>query len=97
MFLILLVQTSIVTDNVMFRNIMKEFQRAGINNKVYNYQGSLTTPPCSQNVIWDILSVPQPVSVETYNLLKRIIKFNARYTQNIPGKVNLLSEACQKK
>ncbi|KAF8425246.1 alpha carbonic anhydrase [Tirmania nivea] len=78
-------------------NIMKEFQRAGINNKVYNYQGSLTTPPCSQNVIWDILSVPQPVSVETYNLLKRIIKFNARYTQNNPGKVNLLAEACQKR
>lgn len=76
---------------------MKEFQRAGINNKVYNYQGSLTFPPCSQNVIWDILSVPQAVSVETYNLLKRIIKFNARYTQNAPGKVNLLAEACQKR
>lgn len=79
------------------QNIMKEFQRHGINNKVYNYQGSLTIPPCSQNVIWDILSVPQPVSVETYNLLKRIIKFNARYTQNAPGKVNLISEACSKK
>jgi len=78
-------------------NIMKVFQKAGLNNKVYNYQGSLTTPPCTQNVIWDILSVPQPVSVETYNLLKKILKFNSRYTQNTPGRTNLLSEACSRK
>jgi len=78
-------------------NIMKIFQKAGINNKVYNYQGSLTTPPCSQNVIWDILSAPQPVSVETYNLLKKILKFNSRYTQNTPGKPNLVADACKKR
>ena len=76
---------------------MKVFQKAGVDNKVFNYQGSLTTPPCSQNVIWDIMSVPQFVSVETYNLLKKIMKFNARYTQNTLGKGNLLQEACQKR
>ncbi|KAF8470784.1 alpha carbonic anhydrase [Kalaharituber pfeilii] len=79
------------------RNIMKEFQRAGLDKKVYNYRGSMTAPPCSENVIWDVLSEPQYVSVETYNLLKKIIKFNSRYTQNKLGEGNLLAEVCSKK
>ncbi|KAI5803573.1 alpha carbonic anhydrase [Peziza echinospora] len=78
-------------------DIMKIFQDHGINNRVYNYHGSLTTPPCTQNVIWDVLSVPQKASTRTYNLFKRIIRFNSRYTQNVPGRGNLLVEACGKR
>ena len=31
----------------------------------WTYYGSLTTPPCSQTVLWTVLTEPLPVSVTT--------------------------------
>lgn len=59
-------------------------------NEIYHYTGSLTTPPCTEGVAWYISSKPLPLSVQSYNALKKVIKFNSRYTQNSPGKGNLL-------
>ena len=30
----------------------------------YHYEGSLTTPPCSQSVAWLLVNDPQPISKE---------------------------------
>lgn len=61
--------------------------------QLYEYQGSLTTPPCAQGVTFLILSAPLPIDVKTFNALKKIIKYNSRPTQNIPGKQNILQIA----
>lgn len=42
----------------------------------FRYQGSLTTPPCSQIVSWVVMSDPVPVSAE------QIATFAARYPNN---------------
>ena len=62
---------------------------------VYQYVGSLTTPPCSESVAWYLSSEPLVLDVDTYNRVKKIIKFNARYTQNMLGNTNLLMNEAQ--
>ncbi|KAJ7681920.1 putative carbonic anhydrase [Mycena polygramma] len=67
--------------------------RAVSSGRVYHYVGSLTTPPCAEGVTFLVLADPLPLDVRTYNALKRVLRFNARYTQNTLGKLNLLEVA----
>lgn len=54
------------------------------------YTGSLTTPPCTEGVLFLITQKPLPLNVATYNALKSVIRFNSRYTQNRLGQPSLL-------
>ncbi|KAJ5385801.1 hypothetical protein N7509_008342 [Penicillium cosmopolitanum] len=60
---------------------------------IYQYSGSLTTPPCTENVAWFISSEPLALSVRHFNAIKHVLKFNSRYTQNTPSEINLLEVA----
>ncbi|XP_010515745.1 PREDICTED: alpha carbonic anhydrase 1, chloroplastic-like [Camelina sativa] len=58
--------------------------------KFYRYVGSLTTPPCSENVIWTILGKVRSMSKEQVELLKSPLdtsfKNNARPCQPLNGR-----------
>jgi carbonic anhydrase len=54
------------------------------------YSGSLTTPPCDEDIAWHVSCRPLTISVATYQIVKDVVKFNARFTQNTPGEINLL-------
>ncbi|KAL0931879.1 carbonic anhydrase [Colletotrichum truncatum] len=60
---------------------------------VYQYDGSLTTPPCTQGIAWNVVAEPLTVDDATFRAAKKIMKFNARYTQNVPGQKNLLDHS----
>lgn len=47
----------------------------------YTYLGSLTTPPCTEGVLWLIFNTPVHVSHEQVASFARIYKMNARPTQ----------------
>jgi carbonic anhydrase len=62
-------------------------------SEVYQYGGSLTTPPCSESVSWNVVRSPLLIDPATYRQVKNILKFNSRYTQAATGTQNLLDEA----
>ncbi|KAF7338965.1 Carbonic anhydrase [Mycena venus] len=60
---------------------------------LFQYSGSLTTPPCKEGLTFLVMEEPLALDVKTYNALKKVIKFNARYSQNKLGEDNLLTVA----
>lgn len=49
----------------------------------YRYSGSLTTPPCSENVSWVVFREPLEISPAQFQQFEQIIHFNARPRQAI--------------
>lgn len=47
----------------------------------YTYMGSLTTPPCSEGVLWLVLKQPQQISSEQLAIFSRLYRNNARPVQ----------------
>jgi carbonic anhydrase len=43
------------------------------NYSIYTYRGSLTTPPCSESVTWNVLAEPVPVSATELDRLRELI------------------------
>ena len=57
------------------------------DQRYYQFMGSLTTPPCSENVLWMILKQPVTLSYEQMRLFAQQFPNNARPTQPINGRV----------
>lgn len=51
------------------------------NHLYYTYSGSLTTPPCSQDVRWLLLETPQTISEAQFESFASLFEFNARPVQ----------------
>ncbi len=53
----------------------------------YTYMGSLTTPPCSEGVMWMVMKQPQQLSAEQIAIFARMYPMNARPVQSIRGRM----------
>lgn len=53
----------------------------------YTFLGSLTTPPCSEGVLWLVLKSPVPVSKEQLSGFATIYKNNVRPVQPVNGRL----------
>ena len=53
----------------------------------FTYMGSLTTPPCSEGVLWMVLKNPVPVSAEQIGIFARLYPMNARPVQSASGRL----------
>ncbi len=53
------------------------------NHRFYRYEGSLTTPPCSETVVWTIMKEPIKVSEKSIAEFQKLYSANARPLQDI--------------
>lgn len=56
------------------------------DQRYYQFMGSLTTPPCTEGVLWMVLKEPTPVSREQIKLFTQLYPRNARPVQAVNGR-----------
>jgi carbonic anhydrase len=57
------------------------------DKRYYAYMGSLTTPPCSEGVLWMVMQQPVPIAQEQINVFARLYPMNARPIQSAAGRL----------
>jgi carbonic anhydrase len=53
----------------------------------FTYMGSLTTPPCSEGVLWMVMKKPVEVSTDQIGIFSRLYPMNARPVQSASGRL----------
>ncbi|WP_374491571.1 carbonic anhydrase [Zoogloea sp.] len=57
------------------------------NRNYYTYMGSLTTPPCSEGVLWMVMKQPMGLSQEQLSIFTKLYPMNARPIQSPKGRL----------
>lgn len=57
------------------------------NRGYYTYMGSITTPPCSEGVMWMVLRQPVPLTAQQISVFSRLYPMNARPLQAGSGRL----------
>jgi carbonic anhydrase len=53
----------------------------------FTYMGSLTTPPCSEGVLWMVMKQPVQLSADQIGIFARLYPMNARPIQSVSGRM----------
>lgn len=57
------------------------------DKRYYTYMGSLTTPPCSEGVLWMVMQQPVQLSPQQIDIFARLYPMNARPIQQAAGRL----------
>ena len=57
-----------------------------LDQRYYQFVGSLTTPPCSEGVLWIVMKQPMQISKMQYRLFTQLYPANARPVQPVNGR-----------
>jgi carbonic anhydrase len=74
-------------DEVTARALLDLRQLLPSDTRYYTYMGSLTTPPCSEGVLWMVMQQPVTVSAEQIDVFSRLYPMNARPLQRAAGRL----------
>jgi carbonic anhydrase len=74
-------------DEVAARGLLDVAELLPAQRSYFTYMGSLTTPPCSEGVLWMVMKQPQPVSAEQIGIFARLYPMNARPIQSAGGRL----------
>ena len=57
------------------------------DRRYFTFMGSLTSPPCTEGVVWAVMKQPQQISVEQLAIFERLYPANARPLQPTFGRI----------
>ena len=57
------------------------------DRRYYTYMGSLTTPPCSEGVLWMVMREPVQMALSQIDIFARLYPMNARPIQSAAGRL----------
>jgi carbonic anhydrase len=57
------------------------------DQRYYNYMGSLTTPPCTEGIVWIVMKEPVSISAEQIDTFARFYSNNSRPIQQPSGRL----------
>jgi carbonic anhydrase len=57
------------------------------DQRYYQFLGSLTTPPCTEGVLWMVMKQPMTVSDAQLRLFSQLFPMNARPVQPVSGRI----------
>ena len=57
------------------------------DRRYYTYMGSLTTPPCSEGVLWMVMAQPVGIAPDQVAVFSRLYPMNARPIQQVAGRL----------
>ena len=63
------------------------FELLPSDQRYFQFMGSLTTPPCTEGVLWLVLKQPVTVGVDQLKLFTRLFPMNARPSQAVNGRI----------
>jgi carbonic anhydrase len=76
-----------VNDRVrMPRELLNLNELLPTDQRYFQFMGSLTTPPCSEGVLWTVLKQPMQISKVQYRLFTQLYPNNARPVQAVNGR-----------
>ena len=74
-------------DEVAARGTLNLNDLLPAERSYFTYMGSLTTPPCSEGVLWMVMREPVQVSGDQINIFARLYPMNARPIQSAAGRL----------
>lgn len=70
----------------MPRELLNMNELLPADQRYYQFMGSLTTPPCSEGVLWMVLKQPVPMARNQLRLFTQLYPLNARPVQPLNGR-----------
>ena len=74
-------------DEVMAKGQIDLMALLPTDRRYFTYMGSLTTPPCSEGVLWMVMKTPVEISAEQLSIFSRLYPMNARPIQSASGRI----------
>ncbi|MEO6354362.1 MAG: carbonic anhydrase family protein [Oxalobacteraceae bacterium] len=74
-------------DPVIPTSLIDMNQLLPAGREYYTYMGSLTTPPCSEGVLWMVMKQPMQLSADQIAIFSRLYPMNARPIQAGSGRL----------
>ncbi|HEY8100161.1 MAG TPA: carbonic anhydrase family protein [Burkholderiaceae bacterium] len=79
------------SDPVVPTGLIDVSQLLPMSREYYTYMGSLTTPPCSEEVLWMVMKQPIKMSAPQIAIFARLYPMNARPIQ--PNEARIIKES----